>query len=121
MKGWFHIEGESSDCLIRLTMGGFFDSSTISEMRRDFVRAIVTLPCPANLHVTLCDIRQMEIQSQAIVGEFTQLVGSDDVRSRRLAFVTTKSLARLQARRLTSRDGVEFFTAVDAALEWLRQ
>ena len=85
------------------------------------MREILTLPCPNNSHVTLCDIRQMEIRSQAIVGEFTQLVGSDDVRSRRLAFVTTKSLARLQSRRLTSREGVEFFSAVDAALEWLRQ
>jgi SpoU rRNA methylase family enzyme len=121
MAGWFRIDVEPSACLVRLTMGGFFDSATIAAMRRDLVVAIAALPCVANAHVTLCDIREMDIQSQERVEEFARLVGSDDIRSRRLAFVTAKSLARLQARRLTSREGVEFFSEIKAALDWLHQ
>lgn len=75
--------------------------------------------CAANQHLTLCDIRGMDIQSQERVEEFSQLVGSDAVRSRRLAFVTAKSLARLQARRLSSRAGLEFFSDPESACAWL--
>jgi hypothetical protein len=119
MQGWFRVEVERDACLIRLTMGGFFDSATIGAMRRELVQAVATLPCGANAHLTLCDIREMDIQSQERVEEFARLVGSDDIRSRRLAFVTAKSLARLQAKRLTTRGGVEFFSDLDAALGWL--
>lgn len=121
MRGWFKIEDEKSSCLIRLTMGGFFDSDTIARMKQQLVRAIATLPCIPNGHVTLCDIREMNIQSQERVDDFSRLVGSSDIRSRRLAFVTAASLARLQARRLTDRDGVEFFSDPAVALEWLLQ
>ena len=84
MQGWFRIERERDACLIRLTMGGFFDSATIIQMRQELVQAISILSFPANTHITLCDIREMDIQSQERVEEFSQLVGSDDVRSRRL-------------------------------------
>ncbi|MBP8232266.1 MAG: hypothetical protein KAY22_08185 [Rhizorhabdus sp.] len=119
VQGWFAIDVEKDLKLIRLTMGGFFESATIVEMRTRMVEAIATLACAANDHLTLCDICEMDIQSQERVGEFAKLVGSDDVRSRRLAFVTARSLARLQAKRLTSREGVEFFTDPDMALDWL--
>lgn len=120
MQGWFAIDVDKEIKLIRLTMGGFFESATIVEMRTRLVDAIASLGCAANDHLTLCDIREMDIQSQERVGEFAKLVGSDDVRSRRLAFVTARSLARLQAKRLTSREGVEFFTEADEALDWLK-
>ncbi|MGC6328922.1 hypothetical protein ACNI3R_05555 [Rhizorhabdus sp. FW153] len=119
VQGWFAIEVEKDLKLIRLTMGGFFESATIVEMRARMVEAIATLACAANDHLTLCDICEMDIQSQERVGEFAKLVGSDDVRSRRLAFVTARSLARLQAKRLTSREGVAFFTDKGEAVDWL--
>lgn len=121
MSGWFRIEVEREDALVRLTMGGFFSADTIVEMRRGIVDAIATLSCFPNDHVTLCDIRDMDIQAQERVEEFAGVVGSDDVRSRLLAFVTAKSLARMQAKRLTSREGVDFFTDVPAAERWLHQ
>lgn len=121
MQGWFRVEAEREACLIRLTMGGFFDSATIGAMRHEIVQAVAALPCGANQHLTLCDIREMDIQSQERVEEFSRLVGSDDIRSRRLAFVVARSLARLQAKRLTTREGVEFFANADEALRWLQQ
>ncbi|MFZ5705167.1 MAG: hypothetical protein ACOY5R_07860 [Pseudomonadota bacterium] len=119
MQGWFVVDVEKDLKLIRLTMGGFFESATIVEMRAQLIEAIATLACKPNDHLTLCDIRDMDIQSQERVGEFAKLVGSDDVRSRRLAFVTARSLARLQAKRLTSREGVEFFAGTSEAFDWL--
>ncbi|MBB3175519.1 hypothetical protein FHR90_003375 [Endobacter medicaginis] len=102
-------------------MGGFFDGATIVSMKTERVRVIAALPCPANAHITLCDIRQMKIQSQERVQDFARLVGGDDIRSKRLAFVTGASLARIQAKRLTDRPGVEFFSNPDTALNWLRE
>lgn len=119
MSGRFEIEAVRDLSLIRIVMGGFFDSATIVRMRTDLGKAIATLSCRANDHITLCDIRAMNIQSQEQVGEFSRLVGSGDIRSRRLAFVTATGLARIQARRLTNREGVEFFSDPDAALTWL--
>ncbi|WP_303546548.1 hypothetical protein [Sphingomonas natans] len=81
--------------------------------------AIAGLGCLPNQHLTICDIRDMAIQSQEAVGHFTRLVGTEEVGSRKLAFVTTKSLARLQARRLTDRPDVEFFETIVAAEKWL--
>ena len=118
---WYRIEIEREACLIWLTMGGFFESEVIVQMRRELVEAIATLSCRPNDHVTLCDIREMDIQSQGRVEEFSKLVGSNDVRSRLLAFVVAKSLSRLQARRLTSREGVDYFTDIEAARNWLQE
>jgi len=119
MQGWFRIEADRRASLIRLTMGGFFDSATIGDMRAQLVTAIGSLTCPPNEHLTLCDIRGMDIQTQDRVEEFSRLVGSDDVRSRRLAFVTARSLARLQAKRLSARADVEFFSDLESAHDWL--
>lgn len=83
------------------------------------VRAVGRLSCAPNQHITLCDIREMAIQSQDAVIQFQQLVGAAAVRSRKLAFVTARSLARLQARRLTDRPDVEFFEDIEAAERWL--
>lgn len=119
MQGWFAIAKEKERHLVHLTMGGFFEAATILQLRAALVEAVASLSCGPNEHVTLCDIRQMDIQSQERVEEFSKLVGSDDIRSRRLAFVVAKSLARLQAKRLTSREGVEFFADPETALDWL--
>lgn len=119
MQGWFRIVADDERCLVRLTMGGFFDRDTIARMSIELASVIGSLPCRPNDHVTLCDIQKMSIQSQERVDDFTRLVGQNEIRSRRLAFVTAASLARLQARRLTTRAGVEYFSDVEAALQWL--
>lgn len=119
MHGWFRIETDDEHCLVCLTMGGFFDRDTIVRMRNELATVIGSLPCRPNDHVTLCDIREMSIQSQERVDDFTHLVGQNEIRSRRLAFVTAASLARLQARRLTTRACVGYFSDAQAALQWL--
>ena len=119
MTGWFEIEVEARRSLLHLTMGGFFDAATVERLRAAIVAALPRLGCPANTHLTLCDITAMSIQSQEMVQRFTALIGSPAVRSHRLAFVTGATLARLQARRLTDREGVAFFDDAGAARDWL--
>lgn len=119
MEANFEVIAETDKDMIRLTMSGFFAESDIRRMRTALMVALTELRCAPNQHKTLCDIRRMQIQSQESVTLFQQLVGSEPVRSRLLAFVTSATLARLQARRLTSRQGVQFFSDMKEAADWL--
>lgn len=119
MEASFKVIAETDKDMIRLTMSGFFAESDIRRMRTALMVALTELHCAPNQHKTLCDIRRMQIQSQESVTLFQQLVGSEPVRSRLLAFVTSATLARLQARRLTSRQGVQFFSDMQEAADWL--
>ena len=105
--------------LVRLTLGGFYEPDEALRLARHVGAAVAKLGRPRNQHVTLCDIRDMAIQSQGAVEAFMRVVATDGIRSRRLAFVVARSLARLQARRLTSRADVEFFDDIAPAEGWL--
>ena len=100
-------------------MSGFFEPDEINRLGEDMAKAIASLRCAPNSHITLVDIRDMAIQSRDAVDDFTKLVGSEAVRSRKLAFVTARSLALHQARRLTDRRDVELFETLEAAEAWL--
>lgn len=119
MAGHHQIEIDPANAFVRLTMSGFYEPAEAFALAREFERAVADLGCVPNTHVTLADIRDMAIQSQAAVEAFMQVVGSPAIRSRKLAFVVARSLARMQARRLTSRPDVEFFETVAAAEAWL--
>jgi hypothetical protein len=119
MGGHHSIRVVPERALIRLTMGGFYLPEEVPQLARDMALAVAALGCGPHEHVTLCDIRTMAIQSQKAVEAFMGLVGSEGVRSRKLAFITSRSLARMQARRLTSRPDVEFFDDIPAAEAWL--
>jgi hypothetical protein len=79
------------------------------------------LHLPPNQHDTLADITEMNIQSQDVVAAFTLFMGDPHVQSRRLAFVISSSLSRMQAQRLTQRDTVGFFEDVHGAEAWLKE
>lgn len=119
MPGYHTIRIVPERALIRLTMGGFYEPDEVPALARAMAEAVAALDCAPNQHLTLADIRDMAIQSQKAVGAFMGLVGSEGVRSRKLAFVTSRSLARMQARRLTSRPDVEYFDDVESAEAWL--
>jgi hypothetical protein len=119
MAGQYHIALVPERSLVRLTMGGFYEEHEVRLLAAAFADAVSELASAPNQHVTICDIRQMAIQSQETVRAFTRMMGSNEVRSRRLAFVTARSLSRMQARRLTDRPGVAFFDDLAAAEAWL--
>ena len=119
MDARFSITVDPNLDLVRIEMGGFFSEADIGAFRFALETKMEALTCPVNQHLTLCDVSAMKIQAQEIVGAFAKLVGNPKFQSRRLAFVTGSSLARMQTRRLTDRAGVEFFTERAGAEAWL--
>jgi hypothetical protein len=120
VDGWYTIDADNEACLLRLVMGGFFKQALIGRLAAEVRAAVSQMRCELNEHTTLCDIKAMKIQSQEMVLAFQQLVGSAAIKSRRLAFVTGSTLARLQAQRLTDRPDVAFFKDTEEAETWLR-
>lgn len=120
MNPWFEIILNRDDGCITLRMGGFFQPTDIEDLALALTHAIERLGTEPNAHRTLCDITAMKIQTQESVAIFAGVVGSPKLRSAKLAFVTGATLARMQARRLTSRENVAFFDDVEQALCWLQ-
>jgi len=121
MDAHFSIEIEPERCLLHIIMGGFFGNEDVSEFRNDLTESLYRLGCSLNDHLTLCDVSAMKMQTQDMVGVFSNVVGDPVFRSRKLAFVTGSTLARMQTRRLTNREGVAYFTDADEAKTWLLQ
>ena len=119
MNDKFDIYIDPSRDLVRIDLKGFFSIEDVQQFAADLRDKSRALTCGPNRHLTLCDVRSMNIQSQGAVGAFSQIVGSAEFRSRRLAFVTGSTLARMQAERLKTRDGVEYFDDVATAETWL--
>jgi hypothetical protein len=119
MDAEFAIVADRSLGTLRVTMSGFFDHGSVEAFVRDVHLKLDQLGARPNEHLMLCDVRRMKIQTQDVVRLFSAIVGSPRLRSKRLAFVTGSSLSRLQAKRLTDRAGVLFFSDVAAAEEWL--
>ena len=105
--------------LLRLALSGFFDRPTLKRFVADRNAAILRLGCRPNGHVTLCDLTKCDLSTPEIVADFRVVVGDPRYASRRLAFVIEASLARMQTRRVATRDGVGYFAGIDAAEEWL--
>lgn len=81
--------------------------------------ALLQLRCPPGQHLTLVDMREMDIQSQDAVAQFEQLLSTPAVRSRKIAFIVARSLARLQIKRAASHRDAEFFEDQATAEAWL--
>lgn len=106
--------------LVCIIMAGFFDVADIDRFaaaRDEAHRALTSGP---GEHLTMVDIRGMQIQSQDSVAAFSRLLTDPRQRSRRIAFVVAKSLARMQIQRAAQdRDDAGYFTDPDEAERWL--
>ena len=121
MDAHFSVKIEPERCLVHIIMGGFFSNEDVSDFREELTERLYRLGCSPNDHVTLCDVSAMKIQTQDMVVVFSNVVGDPVFRSRKLAFVTGSTLARMQTRRLSNREGIAYFTDVDEARTWLLQ
>jgi hypothetical protein len=119
MTGTFTVDADPRQQILRITMSGFFEPAQIAELRDGVVTALAQLRCPPGRHLTLVDIRQMDIQSQEAVAHFEQLLSTPQVRSRKIGFVVARSLARLQIKRAASQRDAEYFENVADAEAWL--
>ena len=117
MDAKFNFITDVGHNLVRVKMAGFFSDEDVRRFAADYRSQLTQLSAPG--HLTLVNITEMKIQPQSVVGAFSSLLASPDVRSRRLAFVCSSTLARLQAQRLTDREGVRFFENDYEAEGWL--
>ena len=119
MKATYDIDVDVAHDLVRITMSGFFSEREIADFVAARNRAHALLRCGPHDHVTLVDIRDMRIQSQDSVAVFQKVLNDPERTSRKLAFVTAQSLARLQVRRAASGREAEYFNDPAEAEAWL--
>ena len=119
MKAEYDIDVDIAHDLVRITMSGFFSEREIADFVDARNRAHALLRCGPHEHVTLVDIRHMRIQSQESVVQFQKVLNNPERTSRRLAFVTAQSLARLQVRRAADGREARYFSDPAEAEAWL--
>ena len=105
--------------LVRMTLSGFFSPADVTRFVEARNTAHRDLRCAANEHLTLVDIRGMQIQSQEAVNEFQAVMSAPATASKRIAFVVSKSLARLQVQRAAVNRPANFFLSMEEAEAWL--
>ncbi|MDG5487017.1 hypothetical protein NYR55_00040 [Sphingomonas sp. BGYR3] len=116
MQGSYSIEIDGQRNLARMTLKGFFNPALLQAFITER-NALYARLSPG--HVTLADVREMQIQSQEMVEAFRRMLNDPHVQSRKLAFVTASSLARMQLIRAAEARVARLFESVEAAERWL--
>ncbi|WP_431469449.1 STAS/SEC14 domain-containing protein [Sphingosinithalassobacter sp. LHW66-3] len=120
MSAHFEIDVDVPRSLVRIVMAGFFEPADLARFVEARRAAHARLLCGRNQHLTMNDLRGMKIQSQEMVDAFRAMLADPAYRSRRLAFVTGPTLARMQLERAVhGRSDVACFSTPDAAQAWL--
>ena len=121
MSATFSIHAEPERDLVRITMAGLFTPEDIADFYKARDVAHAKLKCRRNEHLTINDLRGMKIQPQESVAGFQQMLGAPEYRSRRLAFVIGRTLARSQLQRALANRGPDTrcFDTVAEAEAWL--
>lgn len=119
MAASFHIDVDPARDLVRIRLGGFFEPAHVKAFveARDF--AYKRLRCGRNAHVTMVDMREMQIQPQQSVAAFQQMIADPATASRRLAFVLSRTLARMQIQRAAADRTAAYFDSEEEAERWL--
>ena len=105
--------------LVRITMSGLFGPADVAGFLEERRKAHEALGCAPNAHLTLNDVRGMKIQQQDIVRAFQEMLADPAYRSRRLAFVAAKTLARSQLMRALASRRARCFEDMAEAEAWL--
>jgi hypothetical protein len=119
MDATFSVVADPSRDLIRITLTGMFDESSIAGFIAARRVAHAQLRCGPNQHLTIADTRRIAIQTQGMVQRWGGILADPAYRSRRLAFVTASSLARMQLQRAIGSRTAQVFTDVAEAEAWL--
>ena len=119
MTATFSVVADPARDLVRITLSGFFDDKSIAGFLAARREAHARLRCGPNRHLSLTDTRGIAIQSQEMVARWGRILADPAYRSRRLAFVTGSTLARMQLQRaIGSRDARVFLDPAEAEA-WL--
>ena len=99
MLAHFTITADPTRDLIRIKMSGFFARADVEAFHTARVLEHAKLTCGRNRHLTLNDVSGMKVQAQDVVAAFHLQLADPAYRSRRLAFVVSRTLARSQLMR----------------------
>jgi hypothetical protein len=119
MAAQFTVRAEPSRDLIRIAMSGFFNPDDIQAFCDARAAQHARLTCGPNQHVTLADLRAMKVQAQDVVAAFQNMLADPAYRSRKLAFVVDRTLARSQLMRALNGRTAKCFENRVAAEQWL--
>lgn len=119
MSADFTIDVEPERDLVRIRMRGFFAPEDIEAFLAERARAHARLTCGPNQHLTLNDLREIKIQAQESVEMFRTMLADPAYRSRRLAFVMGRTLARTQLNRALDQRYARCFEDTVTAEAWL--
>jgi len=122
-KATWSVTSDPARKLLHMTIAGFFTPDDVAGFQSAVASEIGRLRpfLRGEAHVTLCDTRGVQIQSQEAVAAFADMLAHPAARSRRLAYVVDATLARMQIKRLTARDDAAYFPDAAAAEAWLFQ
>ena len=119
MAAHFTVRAEPSRDLIRIKMSGFFMPADIQAFCDARAAEYARLTCGPNQHVTINDLTAMKVQSQDVVAAFQNLLADPAHRSRKLAFVVDRTLARSQLMRALNGRTAKCFEDRVEAEKWL--
>ena len=105
--------------LVRIRMQGFYGLEDVESFFQARRRAHAELGLPRNQHLTLNDLRGMQIQAQEVIQAFQKGLAVPEEKARRLAIVVDAAMARGQANRAISSPDTRYFTDVESAEAWL--
>lgn len=100
-------------------MSGLFTVGDVTSFRAELAAVHDTLPAPQNRHLTLIDIRKMNVQAQEVVTAFSRIFTEQKYQSLRLAIVVSLSLTRSQVKRAAEWRSCQYFSTVAEAENWL--
>jgi enoyl-CoA hydratase/carnithine racemase len=115
----FSIEIDRPRDLVTIVMNGMLMPGDMSDFFKARLKARAMLGCATGRHVTLADLREMNILPHETVDAFGALLTDPQSRARRLAFVVASTHVRSQLMRaLVGRDSRCFADPAEAEA-WL--
>ena len=116
----FTIELDPSRELVRIRLSGFFSVDDVGRFQAELLLTHRRLGCGRKGGpLTINDISGLAIQSQDVVARWSAFLADPGHRSRRLAFVVSSTLARMQLQRAIGGRDAMVFTDTDEAERWL--
>jgi hypothetical protein len=119
MTATFSFDVDPARDLVQITMAGFFTPADIIAFRAEQDSEHRKLTCAPNHHLTINDITGMKVQSQEMVASFQAVLANPAHRSRRLAFIVSRTLARSQVMRALNGRHARCFENRAEAEAWL--
>ncbi|MDN4634113.1 hypothetical protein QCD71_21585 [Sphingomonas sp. PsM26] len=116
----FSIDPDVARGFVRIRLFGFFTFDDIERFEAELLSVHERVGCGGRGGpLTVTDVTDMAIQSQEVVRRWGEFLANPAHRSRRLAFVTGSTLARMQLERASVGRGARVFTDAAKAERWL--